>query len=153
MMPPKADEVVPMFTPLLLDEPVPVNGRMKVPETPGFGVRLNPECALTRPRTDAPLFALRKPRARATPRKSPTKPRRSDYHLQVARVNGTWPQNGVQSGLAGNWPTVCAPPETGPPRCGPFFLPCFNGDKSGISSPRISLSGHAALRARGEASG
>ncbi|RDK03483.1 L-rhamnonate dehydratase [Paraburkholderia lacunae] len=49
MMAPKADEVVPMFTPLLLDEPVPVNGRMKVPDTPGFGVRLNPECALVRP--------------------------------------------------------------------------------------------------------
>jgi L-rhamnonate dehydratase len=49
MMAPKADEVVPMFTPLLLDEPVPVNGRMKVPETPGFGVRLNPACALHRP--------------------------------------------------------------------------------------------------------
>jgi len=28
---------------------VPLNGRMKVPETPGFGVRLNPECALVRP--------------------------------------------------------------------------------------------------------
>lgn len=51
MMAPKADEVVPMFTPLLLDEPVPVNGRLKVPETPGFGVRLNPDCALTRPHT------------------------------------------------------------------------------------------------------
>ncbi|BAN25231.1 L-rhamnonate dehydratase [Caballeronia insecticola] len=51
MMAPKADQVVPMFTPLLLDEPVPVNGRMKVPETPGFGVRLNPECTLTRPYT------------------------------------------------------------------------------------------------------
>jgi L-rhamnonate dehydratase len=51
MMAPKADEVVPMFNPLLLDEPVPVNGRMKVPETPGFGVRLNPECALARPYT------------------------------------------------------------------------------------------------------
>jgi len=49
MMAPNADQVVPMFTPLLLDEPVPVNGRMKVPETPGFGVRLNPECALLRP--------------------------------------------------------------------------------------------------------
>jgi L-rhamnonate dehydratase len=49
MMAPKADEVVPMFTPLLLDEPVPRNGRMKVPETPGFGVRLNPDCALVRP--------------------------------------------------------------------------------------------------------
>jgi L-rhamnonate dehydratase len=51
MMAPKADEVVPMFNPLLLDEPVPVNGRMKVPETPGFGVRLNPECTLVRPYT------------------------------------------------------------------------------------------------------
>lgn len=51
MMAPKADEVVPMFNPLLLDEPVPVNGRMKVPETPGFGVRLNPDCALVRPYT------------------------------------------------------------------------------------------------------
>ena len=49
MMAPKADQVVPMFTPLLLDEPVPVNGRMKLPETPGFGVRLNPDCALHRP--------------------------------------------------------------------------------------------------------
>jgi L-rhamnonate dehydratase len=51
MMAPKADEVVPMFNPLLLDEPVPVNGRMMVPETPGFGVRLNPECTLVRPHT------------------------------------------------------------------------------------------------------
>jgi L-rhamnonate dehydratase len=51
MMAPKADQVVPMFTPLLLDEPVPVNGRMKVPDTPGFGVQLNPECALERPYT------------------------------------------------------------------------------------------------------
>ena len=51
MMAPKADEVVPMFNPLLLDEPAPVNGRMKVPETPGFGVRLNPDCTLVRPYT------------------------------------------------------------------------------------------------------
>lgn len=51
MMAPEADRVVPMFTPLLLDEPVPVNGRMKVPETPGFGVRLDPECPLARPYT------------------------------------------------------------------------------------------------------
>ena len=48
MMAPKADRVVPMFTPLLLDEPIPVNGRLKVPDTPGFGVRLNPECKLHR---------------------------------------------------------------------------------------------------------
>ncbi len=51
MMAPKADEVVPMFQPLLLDEPVPVGGRMTVPDRPGFGVRLNPECALARPYT------------------------------------------------------------------------------------------------------
>ena len=49
MMAPKADEVIPMFSPLLLDEPVPVNGRLKLPDTPGFGVRLNPECKLHRP--------------------------------------------------------------------------------------------------------
>lgn len=51
MMAPKADEVVPMFNPLLLDEPVPEQGRMKVSalDRPGFGVRLNPECALHRP--------------------------------------------------------------------------------------------------------
>jgi L-rhamnonate dehydratase len=49
MMAPAADRVVPMFTPLLLDEPVPVNGRLQVPDRPGFGVRLNPECALQRP--------------------------------------------------------------------------------------------------------
>lgn len=49
MMHPQASEVVPMFSPLLLDEPVPVNGRLKLPEAPGFGVRLNPECELHRP--------------------------------------------------------------------------------------------------------
>jgi L-rhamnonate dehydratase len=49
MMAPAADRVVPMFTPLLLDEPVPVNGRLKLPDAPGFGVRLNPACALHRP--------------------------------------------------------------------------------------------------------
>jgi L-rhamnonate dehydratase len=45
MMAPQADRVIPMFSPLLLDEPVPVNGRMKVPDRPGFGVSLNPACA------------------------------------------------------------------------------------------------------------
>ena len=49
MMAPKADEIVPMLNPLLLDEPVPVNGRMNVPDRPGFGVRLNPACERTRP--------------------------------------------------------------------------------------------------------
>jgi L-rhamnonate dehydratase len=49
MMAPGADVVVPMFSPLLLDEPVPESGRMKVPERPGFGVSLNPDCKLVRP--------------------------------------------------------------------------------------------------------
>lgn len=53
MMAPKADCVVPMFHPMLLDEPVPVNGRMKASalDAPGFGVRLNPDCELQRPYT------------------------------------------------------------------------------------------------------
>lgn len=46
MMAPEADVVIPMFSPLLLDEPVPVNGRMRLSDTPGFGVHLNPECPL-----------------------------------------------------------------------------------------------------------
>ncbi len=51
MMHPTAEEVVPMFSPLLLGEPVPVNGRLKVPDTPGFGVELNPAVARSRPYT------------------------------------------------------------------------------------------------------
>jgi L-rhamnonate dehydratase len=53
MMAPKADRVVPMFNPLLLDEPVPVDGKLKASELdrPGFGVRLNPDCQLHRPYT------------------------------------------------------------------------------------------------------
>jgi len=51
MMAPKADKVVAMFTPLLLDEPVPVDGRLKLPDRPGFSVRLNPACAMHRPYT------------------------------------------------------------------------------------------------------
>ncbi|AQW56379.1 L-rhamnonate dehydratase [Streptomyces violaceusniger] len=51
MMAPKADSVVPMFSPLLLDEPVPENGRLTLPDVPGFGVRLNPACPLRRPFT------------------------------------------------------------------------------------------------------
>jgi len=42
MMAPKADQVIPMFSPLLLDEPVPQNGRLRLSDAPGFGVRLNP---------------------------------------------------------------------------------------------------------------
>jgi L-rhamnonate dehydratase len=49
MMSPDAASVVPMFTPLLLDEPVPENGRLKVPDRPGFGVELNRSLPLERP--------------------------------------------------------------------------------------------------------
>jgi len=49
MMAPDADEIIPMFSPLLLDEPVPQKGRLKLPDTPGFGVRLNPQSRLHRP--------------------------------------------------------------------------------------------------------
>ncbi|TNB69849.1 L-rhamnonate dehydratase [Arthrobacter sp. BB-1] len=51
MMHPTAEEVVPMFSPMLLGEPVPVNGKIKVPETPGFGVELNPALEKLRPYT------------------------------------------------------------------------------------------------------
>jgi L-rhamnonate dehydratase len=51
MMHETAEEVVPMFSPLLLNEPVPVNGRLVVPETPGFGVELNPAIERNRPYT------------------------------------------------------------------------------------------------------
>jgi L-rhamnonate dehydratase len=51
MMAPAADRVQPMFAPQLLNEPVPVNGRMPISalDQPGFGVTLNPEVALHRP--------------------------------------------------------------------------------------------------------
>jgi len=51
MMHPTAEEIVPMFSPMLLGEPVPVNGKLKVPETPGFGVELNPALEKFRPYT------------------------------------------------------------------------------------------------------
>ncbi|MEJ3746725.1 L-rhamnonate dehydratase [Actinomycetes bacterium KLBMP 9797] len=49
MMHPDGSEVVPMMRPLLLDEPVPAGGRIRVPDRPGFGVRLNPALTLHRP--------------------------------------------------------------------------------------------------------
>jgi L-rhamnonate dehydratase len=49
MMAPAADEVVPMFHPQLTGEPVPVKGRLKLPDRPGFGVELNRGIALHRP--------------------------------------------------------------------------------------------------------
>jgi L-rhamnonate dehydratase len=35
----------------LVGEPVPVNGRLKLADTPGFGVELNPNVELIRPVT------------------------------------------------------------------------------------------------------
>ena len=49
MMAPEADRVVPMFHPQLIGEPVPVNGRLKLPDTPGFGVELDRSLPLHRP--------------------------------------------------------------------------------------------------------
>lgn len=41
MMHPTATGLTPMFDPLLLGEPLPVDGVITVPDTPGFGVELN----------------------------------------------------------------------------------------------------------------
>lgn len=51
MMHPTAEEIVPMFSPMLVGEPVPVKGRLKVPETPGFGVELSDTIDKHRPYT------------------------------------------------------------------------------------------------------
>jgi L-rhamnonate dehydratase len=53
MMAPKADEVVPMFHPQLMGEPVPQNGRLSAEhlDKPGFGVELNRSLNLERPYT------------------------------------------------------------------------------------------------------
>jgi L-rhamnonate dehydratase len=48
MMAPDAASVVPMFHPLLRGEPVPENGRLRLPNNPGFGVELNPSVNLER---------------------------------------------------------------------------------------------------------
>ena len=53
MMHPGPTEVVPMFHPQLIGEPVPVNGRLHVSalDKPGFGVELNRELPMHRPYT------------------------------------------------------------------------------------------------------
>jgi L-rhamnonate dehydratase len=40
-----------MFSPMLIGEPVPTKGRLKVPDAPGFGVTLNADLDLNRPFT------------------------------------------------------------------------------------------------------
>ena len=51
MLAPDASEVIPMFSPLFEDEPVPTGGRMRASmlDRPGFGVALAPALALERP--------------------------------------------------------------------------------------------------------
>nr|WP_252901361.1 L-rhamnonate dehydratase [Vulcanisaeta sp. JCM 14467] len=45
---PDATEIVPQFSPLLLDEPVPENGKIRLSRKPGFGVELNRKLELVR---------------------------------------------------------------------------------------------------------
>lgn len=49
MMAPKADTIIPMFSPLFEHEPVPENGHIEVSDEPGFGVKLNRDLTWTRP--------------------------------------------------------------------------------------------------------
>lgn len=49
MMAPQADRIVPMFDPLFMNEPVPVDGHISLDEKPGFGVELNPGLKWSRP--------------------------------------------------------------------------------------------------------
>ena len=49
VMSPDGTELVPMFGPLLVGEPVPEGGRIKLSDRPGFGVELNRDLQLERP--------------------------------------------------------------------------------------------------------
>jgi L-rhamnonate dehydratase len=51
MMHETADEIVPMFSPMLVGEPVPVGGKLRLSEVPGFGVELDPRLDRARPYT------------------------------------------------------------------------------------------------------
>ena len=53
MMHPTAEEVVPMFAPQLIGEPIPEGGRLKLSalDKPGFGVELNRDLKFDRPYT------------------------------------------------------------------------------------------------------
>jgi L-rhamnonate dehydratase len=46
---PRGETVLPMYGDLFADEPLPLNGRLKPSDRPGFGVTLNPERQLHRP--------------------------------------------------------------------------------------------------------
>lgn len=49
MMAPEADRIVPMYGPLFRNEPLPRDGRLTVPDAPGFGVELNRDLPFQRP--------------------------------------------------------------------------------------------------------
>jgi L-rhamnonate dehydratase len=49
MMSPNADHIVPVLGNLFTNEPLPQNGRIQLPDRPGFGVELNPALELKRP--------------------------------------------------------------------------------------------------------
>lgn len=49
MMAPEADRIVPMYGPLFRNEPLPRDGRLAVPDEPGFGVELNRDLPFLRP--------------------------------------------------------------------------------------------------------
>jgi L-rhamnonate dehydratase len=49
VMSPTGTEIVPMFSPLFVGEPIPEGGRIRLDERPGFGVELNRELPLERP--------------------------------------------------------------------------------------------------------
>jgi L-rhamnonate dehydratase len=48
-MSPQADKISPIFGELFKNEPLPVNGYLDLPETPGWGVELNDQLELIRP--------------------------------------------------------------------------------------------------------
>jgi len=50
MMAAKADEIIPMFSPLFENEPVPENGYLEVSDDPGFGAELNSDMNWVRAR-------------------------------------------------------------------------------------------------------
>ena len=49
VMSPQADKISPIFGELFKNEPLPVNGYLDLPETPGWGVELNDQLELIRP--------------------------------------------------------------------------------------------------------
>jgi len=49
VMSPKADQLVPLFGELFLNEPMPQDGYLELTDAPGWGVELNDQLELIRP--------------------------------------------------------------------------------------------------------